>query len=197
MITAREQFLSLVFTAPLRKADAIVVLTGDGSARIATAMELLKVGAAPRIVLSGGKNDPPYAVPASALATTLIGRGVAPDRIVVENASQHTQEQAIQVIDRAVAAAWKTLLLVASPFHLPRAVLTFVRELERRSLELEIRVVPVATADLRWSHVPDGHTETRLTLLREDLAKCAAYADHVTTFENGRDYLIAWDGRPG
>lgn len=191
--TDRERYLAMLYTAPLRKADAVVVLTGDGMARLAVGAELLKTGAAPTIVVSGGKDNPPHSLKASHLAARLVEAGVAPPRIRIDDDSQHTHEQAVNVLALAAKEGWRTLLLVASSYHLPRAFLTFLAE-ERRT-ECGVALVPVAASHLPWTQEPDGLTKTRMELLDDDLAKCAAYGDHVASFADGIAYLTALEQR--
>ncbi|GEJ58175.1 YdcF family protein [Anaeromyxobacter diazotrophicus] len=125
--------------------DAVVVLSGEvdaaaarrsgrlelteGADRLVAAYELLRGGRARAALLSGGSAFP---VPgerseAELVAATLRGWGIAPDRLVVEGASRNTRENAVEAARVAGARGWRSLLLVTSAFHLPRALGCFRR----------------------------------------------------------------------
>lgn len=138
------------------KADAIVVLGGglrpalpprrsvevnEGGDRLLTGLELLRQGKAPLLVFSGGKvkltaNDPAAseARSAAALATQL---GLPPTRMQLLEQPRNTAEEARALNILAAARGWRSVLLVTSATHLPRALATF-RHLSR------VTVVPVA-----------------------------------------------------
>ena len=198
VISDRERFLSVLYTGPLLRADAIVLLTGDGTARIPAALELFKMqhGEA-QIVVTGGLDNPPSVLKASAMAAKLFGHGVKPSKVTIDDQSMHTREQAVVVISAAVERKWKALLLVASAYHMPRAFLTFLQELQLLGLEHEIRLVPVPASQAPWWEQPAGLTVTRFALLDEEFAKVEQYAakGHVASFEDGLAYLEYWEGR--
>ena len=62
MLTARERFICLVDNEPLRRADVIFLLEGDGWNRVARAVELYQALYAPMIVVTGGLDDPDKAL---------------------------------------------------------------------------------------------------------------------------------------
>ncbi|HEY6099625.1 MAG TPA: YdcF family protein [Anaeromyxobacter sp.] len=135
--------------------DAVVVLAGmvDPAAsrasgeteltaaadRIVRGFELVRAGRARNVVVSGGIVFPgPGDVPeADRLAAKLAGWGVPPGQIVVEAASRNTRQSAIEVGRLAAAHGWRSLLLVTSAAHAPRALGCF------RAVGLEPDVLPV------------------------------------------------------
>lgn len=194
-MTPTAEFLSILHTGPLLAGDAIVVLCGeDAEARVRTGYGLLQQGAAPRLLLSGGRSEPPAILGAHAMAAKLVGMGLAPDRVLLETESQHTAEQAANVLRLATGEEWGRLLLVASAYHLPRAFLTFVRALARASLTDRIHLLPVA-AYAPWGQCPPGRDRTRRELARVDWCKVATYGDDVATVEEGLAYLERWEGK--
>lgn len=195
-LTDRERFCLLLMTGPLLSADAILVLAGeDGIARTKTAVELYRAGAAPVIVLAGDRHEPPRILSGEALSATALGGGVAPDRIFHAPAA-HTHAQAALVAQLATERQWVRLLLVASPYHLPRAFLTFVRSFTTLGIHHTLRLVPAPSAHTPWFQPPPGAApETRLDLLAVEFAKCAQYVEHVATWAEGLDYLKYWEGR--
>ena len=196
-LTNRERFCAVLWSGPLLSADAIIVLAGeDGVARAQTAVELFRSGAAPVIVLSGGLHQPPRIQSGEHLSSIVLGGGVAPDRIFHEPAL-HTQEQATAITALSVEQHWRRLLLVASPYHLPRAFLTFVRALHQAQQHETIRLVAVPASHTFWFHAVPGAPaeETRLATLAVEFEKCGRYAEHVATWSEGLDYLRYWEGR--
>lgn len=196
MASDLEQFLVQVFSGPLLQADAIVVLAGeDALPRAKTAVELFRSGAAPVVVVSGGRHDPPRHLSAEHIAPEFLGGGVAPDRIFFEDKSQNTHQQAVNVIALAKSHQWKRLLLVASPYHMPRAFLTFLTAIQRAHLAEALRLVPAPANNTVWSEPPKGSPLTRAELFAGELEKCEEHADDVATFAQGVAYLKWWDGR--
>lgn len=193
MISDRERFCAVLASGPLMKADAIVVLTGDGEARLPTAVELFRQGGAPGIVVTGGLNNPPHSLPASTLAVKLMGAGVAPDRIVIDNDSMHTQEQAQFLLKLCAEREWKRLLIVATSYHLPRAFLTILKALIDAGKAQEIRLIP-APACAPWWEAPAGLETHRVDLLADEFQKIERYGEHVASFAQGLDYLAFWEG---
>ena len=120
--------------------DAVVVLGGmvDAAAsrasgntelteeadRIVRAFELVRVGRARNVILSAGLLAPrPGDVPeADRLAARLAQWGVPAAQIVVDAKSRNTRENAIEVGRIAAARGWRTLLVVTSAAHAPRAL---------------------------------------------------------------------------
>jgi uncharacterized SAM-binding protein YcdF (DUF218 family) len=141
---------------PLPAADAVLVLGGglvpplpprrrvevsDAADRLLTGVDLIRQGKAPWLVVSGGRvtfasgdPTPPEATYAATLAESL---GVPPERIVRSEAPRNTAEEAMAMRAIARQRGWRSLLLVTSATHLPRATATF------RHLT-DLRIVPVA-----------------------------------------------------
>lgn len=197
MASDRERFLAMVFSGPLLQADAIIVLAGeDAAARAKTAVELFRSGAAPVVVVSGGRHDPPRHLSAEHIAPEFLGGGVAPDRIFFEKESQNTYQQAVNAIAIAKNQKWQRVLLVASPYHLPRAVLTFLTALDRAGLRDTLRLVPVPANNTMWSGQPTAlEAMNRLDLLNVEIDKCDEYVADVATWADGIAYLLSWEGR--
>lgn len=195
--TSREQFCAVLASGPVLRGDAIVLLTGDGEARIPVALELFVQRAAPVIVVSGGLDQPPHSLPASRIAALLHGKGVSPDRIRTDDASMHTQDQARHVFALAESEGWRRLLLIASPYHSYRAFLTFLRVLLDVGKAETIHLVCIPASQTPWFGSPEGLTATRFELLAEEFAKVDRYGaqGHVASYEDGIAYLKHWEGK--
>ncbi len=125
--------------------DALVLLSGEVDApaarasgrlelsaaadRLATAYTLLREGRARSILLTGGSvhPEPGERAEAELVAETLRAWGVQADRIVVEPASRNTHENAVFSAAIVSSHGWRSLLLVTSAAHLPRALAAFRR----------------------------------------------------------------------
>lgn len=128
MITDREIILAIVDNDCLMHSDAAILLEGDGFFRFQKAVDLYKTGQVDRIVFSGNIIDKDYgSFPYEEVAPFILGQGVPEKDLIHESKSQHTREQAIEVINMAMENGWKKLALVASHEHQYRAYLTFLR----------------------------------------------------------------------
>jgi len=131
----------------LSQVDGIIVLGGAeqtgayrlwGGPQLNEAGERLVEGAmlahrfpAARLVFTGGSasvgrvEDPTD--PSEMVRETWIALGVAPERILLEQASRNTAENARLTHDLIQPKPGETWLLVTSAFHMPRALETFAR----------------------------------------------------------------------
>lgn len=196
-MTEREQFSYVLSHGPIYRSDAIVVLMGeDALPRLGTAVDMLQqsVSDVP-LVLTGALHEPPRLVGAEHGAAKALGLGVAPDRVLVEPRAKNTHEQAVEVLKLAVANEWKRLALVASPYHLPRAFLTFLREVERCGLYDGLHLVPVPAAACPWWQAPAGMQMRRVDLLPVEYEKIVLYRTqgHVASYADGLAYLRRWE----
>jgi uncharacterized SAM-binding protein YcdF (DUF218 family) len=123
-------------------ADAIVVLGGclesaiaprlsaeltDASDRILHAARLYRAGKAPVVVASGGVVPWMSAVrpEAEEMAALLAEWGVLPAAILVEGRSRTTRENAVETERILRARGTRSILLVTSAIHMPRALAAF------------------------------------------------------------------------
>ncbi len=114
----------------LEDADLVLVLgrrleadrpTAVFVARLAWGMDLWRSGKAPRIAVAGGLTGDATETEAEAGRTWLEGQGVPPDRILLEDRSQHTLENLFNLRTTLRQEGWTRLLLVSDPLHLARA----------------------------------------------------------------------------
>ncbi len=131
----------------LRKADAIVVLAGgvgeSGKAgqgyeeRVNRAVELYKSGYADKLIFSSGYvyvfQEPEVM---KALAVSL---GIPPEAILLETKAVNTRQNALYTAKILKENGWKRILLVSSPYHMRRALLSFAKT----APELEVVAAPV------------------------------------------------------
>jgi uncharacterized SAM-binding protein YcdF (DUF218 family) len=125
----------LRWRGPLRPADAIVVLGGGAGEsgkpgggyqeRVKQAVDLYRVGLAPRIVFSSGFV---YAFPeAQVMRELAIAHGVPPEAIALETGGTNTHESTVEVSRLLERLGAGSALLVSSPYHMRRASLAMRR----------------------------------------------------------------------
>lgn len=119
--------------------DAVIVLGGlldaaatessgapdytDAVERLTRTFELLRSGRAKMALISGGTVDPRVheAVEARVLKAQLVQWGIDPARIVIEDQSRNTRENALDLAPVVRQRRWNKLLLITSAFHMQRA----------------------------------------------------------------------------
>lgn len=96
---------------------------GEGADRPLVALELMRLGKAPTLVL-GGLGVSIEAGPAFAdgemLAVWMRGWGIPRGRLVVLGPSSNTRDEAVQVAVMARSNGWRRIILVTSGYHLKR-----------------------------------------------------------------------------
>jgi len=121
--------------APPQHADAIVVFAGgvgeSGQAgggyqeRVRAAVDLYRQGYAPVVVFSSGFR---FAFrEAEVMKGLAVDNGVPADAILLETAAANTRENVSFTRDILRQRGWRRILLVSSPYHMRRALLTWRR----------------------------------------------------------------------
>lgn len=177
-------FSTMLASMPVVQADAIVLLTGDGMTRVPTVRYLLQNTVAPKLLVSGGVNAPPFAIDAQTIRRQLIEDGCNPTVLLEpEMDSTNTLASAINVCAIATLYQWRSILLVTSAYHMPRAVLSFVAAMARQDTVLPI--IPVAVSQ-PWYDAVD-----RVALHHSEVAKIAEYQARgdIASYADGIAYL--------
>jgi uncharacterized SAM-binding protein YcdF (DUF218 family) len=130
-----------------RSADGIVVLTG-GALRIADAVELLAEKRGKRLLVSGVN---PATKPEELKKQIPDFARLSECCIDLGHAAQNTAGNAVETAAWARKHGFRSLLVVTSAWHMPRALL----ELEREMPDIELLAYPVITERMRdqswWS----------------------------------------------
>lgn len=194
-LTDRERFLAVLFNGPLLPSDAVVVFSGDGKMRLDAAVGILRQRAAHWAVVSGGVDDPPHSLNAADSARYLVERGLHPERIICDNDSQNTRDQAEYLAALCARMNFERVLLSTSPYHMPRAFLTVLASLRAAGLSDSVVVLPLPAGNAPWTGKPDGLEVTRMGLFDGELRKIEEYRakGHVASYAEGLAYLMEWE----
>jgi uncharacterized SAM-binding protein YcdF (DUF218 family) len=151
-------------TVPAGKADGIVVLTG-GSSRVSDAMELLAGGYGKRLLISGvhptnAASDISRSLPDN---QALLHCCVDLDRSAV-----NTRSNAAETRRWARERGFKSLIVVTSNYHMPRAIV----ELSHAMPDVEL--IPFSVIGEKWRDEPWWTSGATLRLLLSEYAKYVA-----------------------
>src|SRR5580693_9551982 len=149
---------------PSRAADGIVVLTG-GSSRVSDAMELLADGYGKRLLISGvhpasGASDISRSLPDN---QALLSCCVDLDRSAV-----NTRSNAAETRRWARDRGFKSLIVVTSNYHMPRAIVELSHAMP------DIALVPFAVVGEKWRDEPWWTSGATLRLLLSEYVKYIA-----------------------
>lgn len=163
--------------APPVAADAIVVFAGgvgeSGQVgggfqeRVSHAIDLYQAGYAPRLVFSSG-----YVFTmreAEAMKAVALANGVPPDAIVLEEAATNTHENVVFTDRILEARGWRRILLVSSPYHMRRAVMTW------RMADPSVEVVPTPVPESQFYFHERGASLEQMRGLVHEAAAIVAY----------------------
>jgi len=170
---------------PDRNADGIVVLTG-GSSRVSDAMELLAGGYGKRLLISGvhptnaasdiSRSLPDNSPPDNSLPDnqTLLSCCVDLDRSAV-----NTRSNAAETRRWAHDRGFKSLIVVTSNYHMPRAIVELSHAMP------DIALIPFAVVGDKWRDEPWWTSGATLRLLLSEYAKYVAAEVRVSLAEVG------------
>jgi uncharacterized SAM-binding protein YcdF (DUF218 family) len=162
---------------PARNADGIVVLTG-GSSRVSDAMELLAAGYGKRLLISGVHPTNNVADISRTLPDShkLLNCCVDLDRSAVD-----TRGNAAETRRWAKERGFKSLIVVTSNYHMPRAVVELSHAMP------DITLIPFAVVGDRWRDEPWWTSGPTLRLLLSEYAKYVAAEVRVRLADVGLD----------
>jgi uncharacterized SAM-binding protein YcdF (DUF218 family) len=162
--------LRAVEVNPSSKADGIVVLTG-GSSRVSDAMELLAGGYGKRLLISGV--HPTNA--ASDISRSLPENQSLPDNqsllgccVDLDRSAVNTRSNAAETRRWARERGFKSLIVVTSNYHMPRAIV----ELSHAMPDVEL--IPFSVIGDKWRDEPWWTSGATLRLLLSEYVKYVA-----------------------
>jgi len=110
---------------PLERSDAIIVISGDEDlARLREGLRLWRERWAPKLLFSGAARVGPVSN-AEAMRQRALAAGVPPSAILLDEQGADTYGNALHSRRLMEASGLRSAILVTSPYHLQRAVMTF------------------------------------------------------------------------
>ena len=164
---------------PDRRADGIVVLTG-GSSRVSDAMELLAAGYGRRLLISGVH-------PSSAVSD--ISRSLSEHQsflnccVDLDRSAVNTRSNAAQTRLWVQERGFRSLIVVTSNYHMPRAIFELSHALP------DIVLIPYAVVGEKWRDEPWWTSSATLRLLLSEYLKYVAAEVRVRLAGIGLDIL--------
>jgi uncharacterized SAM-binding protein YcdF (DUF218 family) len=164
---------------PERQADGIVVLTG-GSSRVSDAVELLARGYGKRLLISGvhptnDANDISRSLPES--------RSFINCCVDLDYSAINTRSNAAQTRRWAHQRGFKSLIVVTSNYHMPRAVVELSHAMP------DIDLIPYAVVGEKWRDEPWWTSGPTVRLLLSEYAKYVAAELRVRLADLGLDLV--------
>jgi uncharacterized SAM-binding protein YcdF (DUF218 family) len=162
---------------PAGHADGIVVLTG-GSSRVSDAMELLAAGYGKRLLISGVHPTNAASDISSALSAnqSLLACCVDLDRSAV-----NTRSNAAETRRWAHERGFKSLIVVTSNYHMPRAIVELSHAMP------DIALIPYAVVGDKWRDEPWWTSGAAVRLLLSEYVKYVAAEMRVRLADLGLD----------
>ena len=162
---------------PARQADAIVVFAGgvgeSGQAgggyqdRVRRALDLYQAGYATHVIFSSGFR---FAFrEAEVMRDLAVANGADPGAITLEQAATNTHENIVFTHQILEQRGWRTVLLVSSPYHMRRAMLTWHR------IAPDITVIPTPVEQSLFYLHERGATLDQVRGLAHEYAAIVAY----------------------
>jgi uncharacterized SAM-binding protein YcdF (DUF218 family) len=162
----------LVIRDPLRPADVVIAISGDGTGeRARTAAALLQQGLARWMMISGSRAGAARGGAAAEMVRVVVSGGVPTERVVVDDQSTSTQDNARHSARLMERHGWKRAILVTSPYHTRRAAVIFRAEFRTRGLDLQVYAADGSFFDPSrwWTRDQDR------ALVRSEYMKLAAW----------------------
>lgn len=183
-ISIREKFIAITDSDMCKKSDAIILLEGDGVFRNEKAIELYLQKWAPKIVFSGGFDDPKSgAFIQHDIVEKLVSGGVKVEDIILERKSLNTREQGEEVMKLVIKNNWKRIILVATHYHQYRAFLTFLKCMKDANILIEIINIPARN---KWFSYNEWGK--RIDIMSLEFEKIEKYKLHCCTFEEAIEH---------
>ena len=144
--------------------------------RVWHAARLYHAGKAPRLMLSGGRNDweADWPSQAATMARFLEDLGVPPAAIVLEERSRSTYENAIYCAELMRVQGMKRSILVTSALHMPRSLAVFsAAGIDVKPAATDFEVVEEPQTVLSW--LPSAQALQRSTYALHEWIGIAVY----------------------
>ncbi|MGY4629252.1 YdcF family protein [Bradyrhizobium sp. USDA 4486] len=163
--------------APGRKADGIVVLTG-GASRVSDAMELLAAGYGQRLLISGVH---PTSTASDISRTLPENQSFMHCCVDLDRTAVSTRGNAAEARRWTEGRGFKSLIVVTSNYHMPRALVEFSHAMPKTTL------IPFAVVGEKWREEPWWTSASTLRLLLSEYVKYVAAEIRVRLEDFGID----------
>ena len=169
---------------PARHADGIVVLTG-GSSRVSDAMELLADGYGKRLLISGV--HPTSA--ASDISRSLSDNSLSDNQsllgccVDLDYSAVNTRSNAAETRRWAHERGFKSLIVVTSNYHMPRAIVELSHAMP------DIALIPYAVVGDKWRDEPWWTSGATVRLLLSEYVKYVAAEVRVRLADAGLELM--------
>ena len=166
---------ALVVSAPLAKADAIIVMSGSSAylERTQKAAQLYREGRAPLVLLtndgkrggwSSAQQRNPYFFERA--SDELVKSGVPESNIrIVPGVAETTREEAAVIKDYAVSERFRSVLVVTSSYHSRRTLRTLNQALANTGMTVGLEVSSTAPSVVWWLQ-PEGWRTVGVELVK-------------------------------
>jgi uncharacterized SAM-binding protein YcdF (DUF218 family) len=164
---------------PANRADGIVVLTG-GSSRVSDAMELLAGGYGRRLLISGVH-------PTNAASD--ISRSLSDNQsllrccVDLDRSAVNTRSNAAETRRWAHERGFKSLIVVTSNYHMPRAIVELSHAMP------DVRLIPFAVVGEKWRDESWWASGATVRLLLSEYVKYVAAEVRVHLADAGLDLM--------
>ena len=171
---------------PARQADGIVVLTG-GASRVSDAMELLAAGYGKRLLISGVH-------PTSTVSD--ISRSVQESQALftccvdLDRSAISTRGNAAETRRWAHERGFKSLIVVTSNYHMPRAIVELSHAMP------DITLIPYAVVGEKWRDEPWWENGATFRLVLSEYVKYIAAGVRVRLADLGIDLSMEAADQP-
>src|SRR6202046_1659488 len=164
---------------PARRADGIVVLTG-GASRVSDAMELLADGYGKRLLISGvhptnGTTDISRSLPDNQSLLTCC--------VDLDRSAVNTRSNAAETRRWAHERGFKSLIVVTSNYHMPRAIVELSHAMP------DITLIQYAVVGDKWREEPWWSNGGTLRLVLSEYVKYVAAEVRVRLADAGLDLI--------
>lgn len=137
----------LVVDEKPRPCDAIVVISGEAVPRVAKGVELYKEGYGRYIIMSGGGRLTSKLTDADLMMMEAVDLGLPRSAVLLENKSESTYENAVNVKEIVLERNIKSFLLVTSNYHTRRSKYIFGKVFKDTGVE----IITVSAPDPKFS----------------------------------------------
>ena len=167
---------------PDRKADGIVVLTG-GASRLSDGMELLAAGYGKRLLISGVH---PSSAASDISRSLPEGQSYFNCCVDLDRSAVNTRSNAAETRRWAHERGFKSLIVVTSNYHMPRAIVELSHAMP------DIALIPFAVVREKWREEPWYEGGPTLRLVLSEYVKYVAAELRVHLADLGVDLNFDW-----